>query len=114
MGGRGTNCEKLLKLKMGGWAGAGRGVVVASASVRVIMSGGLLLNKKRHFVVGSAFYCGGILPVRLLPRGACRQAVKTVSVFVCFCFFVFFMDSLVIPFQRRFKTVNYTVVFVRQ
>ena len=34
----GTNCKKLLKLKMsGGWGGGGQ---VVSASVRVIMSGG--------------------------------------------------------------------------
>ena len=36
----GTNCKKLLKVKMSGGWGAGGGGGVASASVRVIMSGG--------------------------------------------------------------------------
>ena len=59
----GTNCRKTLKSKDEWGAGGGGGRGVASASVRVTMSGGqhgayCWIKKRRQFVVGDAFYCG--------------------------------------------------------
>ena len=108
----GTNCKKLLKVKMSGGEGG-----VASASVRVIMSGGqqgAYCWIEKTFCRGGAFYCGHKLKF-ILPRNYARLFG---CLCVCMCAYalstfsldksLYYTNTVEISVRRSFFSVRHS------